>query len=86
MVLYKPKSLKEIAVKFVEHKQKDEDYIDDLALLTGGKVAYPDKVAKILNEIVYLAQNIGNLYDIQVNLIQKKIQCRGKNGRWLCKK
>ena len=76
--LYKPKSLKEIAVKFVEHKQKDEDYIDDLALFTGGKVAYPDKVAKILNEIVYLAQNVGNLYDIQAILIQKKFNVVAK--------
>ncbi|WAU75396.1 DEAD/DEAH box helicase [Acinetobacter sp. TR3] len=76
--LYKPKSLKEIAVKFVEHKQKDEDYIDDLALFTGGKVAYPDKVAKILNEIVYLAQNIGNLHDIQAILIQKKFNVVAK--------
>lgn len=62
--LEKPESLQEISTKFIEHKQQDEDYIDNLAYYEINDAPYPDKVAQILNEIVYLAQHIGNIHDI----------------------
>lgn len=67
----KPESLKEISTQFIEHKQLDEDYIDNLAYYCDDQPIYPDKVAQILNEVVYLAQHIGNLHDIYQVLSQK---------------
>lgn len=60
----KPESLKQLSTQFIEHKQQDEDYIDHLAYCRDDQSDYPDVVAKILNEIVYLAQHIGNIHDI----------------------
>ncbi|KAF1025693.1 MAG: hypothetical protein GAK29_01756 [Acinetobacter bereziniae] len=68
----KPESLKQLSTKFIEHKQQDEEYIDHLAYYCNDQLAYPDKVAKILNETVYLAQRIGNLHDIHQILTQKR--------------
>lgn len=61
-----------MSTQFIEHKQLDEDYIDNLAYYCSNQLTYPDKVAQILNEIVYLAQHIGNLHDIHQILIQKR--------------
>lgn len=68
----KPESLKQFSTKFIEHKQQDEDYIDNLAYYCNDQLAYPDKVARILNETVYLAQHIGNIHDIHQILTQKR--------------
>ncbi|MDC5040452.1 DEAD/DEAH box helicase [Acinetobacter baumannii] len=68
----KPESLKQLSTKFIEHKQQDDDYIDNLAYYCNDQIAYPDKVAQILNETVYLAQHIGNLHDIHQILTQKR--------------
>lgn len=68
----KPESLKQFSTKFIEHKQQDEDYIDNLAYYYNDQLAYPDKVAQILNETVYLAQHIGNIHDIHQILTQKR--------------
>lgn len=68
----KPESLKQFSTKFIEHKQQDEDYIDNLAYYCNDQLAYPDKVAQILNETVYLAQHIGNIHDIHQILTQKR--------------
>lgn len=70
--LKKPESLKQLSTQFIEHKQQDEEYIDHLAYYCNDQLAYPDKVAKILNEIVYLAQHIGNIHDIYQILTQKR--------------
>ena len=70
--LKKPESLKQLSTQFIEHKQLDEDYIDNLAYYCNDKLAYPDTVAQILNEIVYLAQHIGNIHDIHQILTQKR--------------
>lgn len=68
----KPESLKQFSTKFIEHKQQDEDYIDNLAYYYNNQLAYPDKVAQILNETVYLAQHIDNIHDIHQILTQKR--------------
>ncbi|KHO14350.1 hypothetical protein NT90_16250 [Acinetobacter baumannii] len=68
----KPESLKQLSTQFIEHKQLDEDYIDNLAYYCNDQLAYPDVVAQILNEIVYLAQHIGNIQDIHQILTQKR--------------
>lgn len=68
----KPESLKQLSTQFIEHKQLDEDYIDDLAYGGDDLRAYPKTVAQILNEIVYLAQHIGNIQDIHQILTHKK--------------
>lgn len=68
----KPESLKEMSTQFIEHKQLDEDYIDNLAYYCDEQPIYPVKVAQILNEVVYLAQYIGNLHDIYQVLSQKR--------------
>lgn len=68
----KPESLKQFSTKFIEHKQQDEEYIDNLAYYCNDQLAYPDKVARILNETVYLAQHIGNIHDIHQILTQKR--------------
>ena len=62
--LKKPESLKQLSTKFIEQKQQDEEYINSLAYRGSNPAPYPDKVAQILNEIVYLAQHIGNIHDI----------------------
>ncbi|WP_151798506.1 DEAD/DEAH box helicase [Acinetobacter bereziniae] len=67
----KPESLKQFSTQFIEHKQQDEEYIDHLAYYSNDQPAYPDKVAQILNETVYLAQHIGNIHDIHQILNQK---------------
>ncbi len=67
----KPESLKHLSTQFIEHKQQDEEYIDHLAYYSNDQPAYPDKVAQILNETVYLAQHIGNIHDIHQILNQK---------------
>ncbi|WP_245134552.1 DEAD/DEAH box helicase [Acinetobacter nosocomialis] len=74
----KPESLKQLSTKFIEHKQQDEEYIDHLAYYCNDQLAYPDKVAKILNEIVYLAQHIGNIHDIHQILTQRKFSTIAK--------
>lgn len=71
-VYQKPESLKQLSTQFIERKQQDEDYIDDLAYYCNDQLAYPDKVAQILNETVYLAQHIGNIHDIHQILTQKR--------------
>lgn len=68
----KPESLKQLSTQFIEHKQQDEEYIDHLAYYCNDQLAYPDKVVQILNEIVYLAQHIGNIHDIYQILTQKR--------------
>ncbi|MDQ8939382.1 DEAD/DEAH box helicase [Acinetobacter baumannii] len=68
----KPESLKQLSNQFIEHKQQDEDYIDQLAYYCNDQLAYPDKVAQILNETVYLAQHIGNIHDIYQILTKKR--------------
>lgn len=68
----KPESLKQLSTQFIEHKQQDEDYIDHLAYYCNDQLGYPDKVAQILNETVYLAQHIGNIHDIYQMLTQKR--------------
>ncbi len=68
----KPESLKQLSTQFIEHKQQDEEYIDHLAYCRDDQSDYPDIVAQILNEIVYLAQHIGNIHDIHQILTQKR--------------
>jgi len=68
----KPESIKGLSTQFIEHKQRDEEYIDNLAYYSNDQLAYPDKVAQILNETVYLAQHIGNIHDIYQILTQKR--------------
>jgi len=74
----KPESLKQLSTQFIEHKQQDEDYIDHLAYCHDDQSDYPDVVAQILNEIVYLAQHIGNIHDIYQILTQKKFSAIAK--------
>ncbi|ATI38444.1 DEAD/DEAH box helicase [Acinetobacter baumannii] len=74
----KPESLKQLSTQFIEHKQQDEDYIDHLAYCRDDQSDYPDVVAQILNEIVYLAQHIGNIHDIHQILTQKKFSAIAK--------
>ena len=74
----KPESLKQLSTQFIEHKQQDEDYIDHLAYCRDDQSDYPDVVAQILNEIVYLAQHIGNIHDIHQILTQRKFSTIAK--------
>ena len=74
----KLESLKQLSTQFIEHKQQDEDYIDNLAYCRDDQSDYPDVVAQILNEIVYLAQHIGNIHDIHQILTQRKFSIIAK--------
>ncbi|MDM1248496.1 DEAD/DEAH box helicase family protein [Acinetobacter sp. R933-2] len=69
---FMPKTLKEISDKFIQTKQKNEDYIDDLVLFAGDDIPHHEQTARVLNETIYLAQHISNLHDIKEILIQKR--------------